>query len=418
MSVALKRIKESRSTLQEAVAKYPDVPGLIILKIDVQRRGVHYTQRALDAVDPAVHQIRTNALFGSRDGEFTPRPESLLLRDGTSIVVDSTPVEKNPYLVDFVDGRFALTDGEELLEFVDLWEKPKYYDLETSSGTPMANLVTARPQRFNILGSSFCHFVVGDKQCRYCDIGKNYKQLRQSTGIPARANPREVAEIVREGLKETGRFTTFCITGGSVLKGVDLFDQEVEWYIELLQAIGENFETKKFPSQLIASAFNERQLRRLYDETGLMSYTSDIEVLNEEKFNWICPGKAESVGYREWKRRLFKAVEIFGRGNVATGIVGGVELARPFGFESEAEALRSTLEEAETFAAAGVPVLSTVWLPRPGSLFSDQQNPSLDYYVQLFSGLHQLRASYGLTIDFDDYRRCGNHADTDLSRIL
>jgi len=34
-------------------------------------------------------------------------------------------------------------------------------------------------------------------------------------------------------------------------------------------------------------------LIRLYEQTGLSSYTSDIEVLNEEKFNWICPGKAK-----------------------------------------------------------------------------------------------------------------------------
>jgi hypothetical protein len=33
-------------------------------------------------------------------------------------------------------------------------------------------------------------------------------------------------------------------------------------------------------------------------------------------------------------------------------------------------------------------------------------------------GLHALRAKYRLLIDHDSYRNCGNHPDTDLSRLL
>jgi hypothetical protein len=36
----------------------------------------------------------------------------------------------------------------------------------------------------------------------------------------------------------------------------------------------------------------------------------------------------------------------------------------------------------------------------------------------LARGLHDLRIRYRLRADFDDYRRCGNHPDTDLSRLL
>ena len=42
--------------LGEIIARYPDVPPLIITKIDVQRRGVHYTDRALAVMDAARHQ--------------------------------------------------------------------------------------------------------------------------------------------------------------------------------------------------------------------------------------------------------------------------------------------------------------------------------------------------------------------------
>ncbi|HOP74352.1 MAG TPA: radical SAM protein [Bacillota bacterium] len=420
MALALQKENENQKNLSyfEVVREHPDVSPLVILKMDVQRRGVHYTKNALSVVDESVHQLRSPYIFGSRDAQIKPVPESLLLRDGTSIIVDPTPLEQNPYIVDVIDGQLVLTDQGEILETVEYWPKPDFYDKRTSSGVLMSHIVSARPQRLNIFQSGFCHFWANDKGCRYCDIVNHFKQQRAELGIPAKLNPQDVFETVHEALKQPGRFTGVCLTSGSDTRGAEPFDQEVDFYIEILQAIGANFKVKKFPSQLIASAFTEKQLARLYEETGLTSYTADLEVLHEELFNWICPGKAEWIGYREWKNRLIRAVDIFGRGNVSTGIVGGVETAKPKGFTSEEAALQSTLTEAEDLISQGVNVAFIVWVPRPGSYFRDQKNPSLDYFVRLAKGLHQLRVKYGLPIDFDDYRRCGNHPDTDLSRLL
>jgi len=85
--------------------KYPQFPRLIAIKIDVQRRGVHYTDAALSVVDPKCHQMRGSYLFGSRDGKLTPVPESLILRDGTTIWTDPTPLEQNPYMWIWLTGN-------------------------------------------------------------------------------------------------------------------------------------------------------------------------------------------------------------------------------------------------------------------------------------------------------------------------
>ncbi len=417
MVALLKYQFRSEAPFDEVLARHPGFPRLVALKIDVQRRGVHYTARAVAAIDPSRHQLRSPYIFGSRDGAIEALPESLLLRDGTTILVDPTPPEQDPYVVDHLDGRFVLLDGGQEVEEVELWPKPAYYDKKTSSGLPMSHIVSARPQRLNVFQSSFCYFWADGKGCQFCDIVTHTKQQREELGVPNRLRPQDVKETVAEAIKEPGRFTNFCLTAGSVVKGEEVFDLEVDFYIELLQAIGENFTTKKFPSQLIASAFNEKQLARLYEQTGLSSYTSDLEVLNERLFNWICPGKATWIGYQEWKNRLVRAVDIFGRGNVGTGIVGGVELAKPQGFKTEAEALTSTLDEADWLAERGVTTVYIVWVPRPGSLFRDQKAPSLDYFLSLARGLQDVRSRHALSVDFDDYRRCGNHPDTDLARL-
>lgn len=81
------------------------------------------------------------------------------------------------------------------------------------------------------------------------------------------------------------------------------------------------------------------------------------------------------------------------------------------------EALERVLEEAEDFAKNGVSPVGCVWTIAPGSVFFRQKTPSLEYYVRLSKGFDELRRKYNISIDMDNYRRCGNHPDTDLSRI-
>lgn len=399
---------------KETVEKYPDVSPFVILKADIQRRTVAYTERAVEAAKSGGYQLQASGIFTSvgSDGELFP--VSLILRDGLSVFTSPVRTPREPYVVDIVDGRKVITDGGEVVDEVDFWYMPDYMSKTTSSGCPMWQVASARPQRMDIDPYRYCHFWDEGKGCRYCNLSSHFKKY----GAPARITPLDVYETVREALKQSGRFGYIKLTAGSILSGEEIFDDEADMYIEILQAIGDNFRTRRFPSQMISSAFSLNQLERVYEHTGLMSYTSDIEVLNEEKFAWICPGKQLKVGYREWKKRIFDAVGIFGRGFVNSGIVGGVELASPNGFKSEDEALRATLEEAEDFAAHGVSVVHCVWVPYPGSAFHGQTTPSLEYFVRLSKGLHNLRIKYGLNTDMDDYRRCGNHPDTDLARVF
>jgi len=411
-------MEDGRSGLsfEEVVRKYPQLPVFNILKTDIQRRGAYFTPALMEHVDGEKYQLTgANVFFstlGARDKTCRQVPEGMILRDGTTVIVDATPLEQNPYVIDWRDGRFAITDGGKVLDEVDFWEKPAYYGKKTSAGTPMDSVVFARPQRFNLTPSSYCAFWKNGHGCKYCDL---VPHLNEDGVTKKKLVPEDAYETVREALRQKGRFTTFCMTMGSDSGGKEPFDDELDYYIEVLKAIGRNFKGR-FPCQVITTAMTRGQLERLYAETGLTSYTADIEVLDEALFNWICPGKAEWIGYQEWKKRLVDAVEIFGRGNVNSGIVGGVELAQPNGWKTEAEALSHTLAEAETLISRGVSIVYIVWVPRPKSVFRDQKNASLEYYVNLTLGLDALTRKHALSMDFDDYRRCGNHPNSDLLR--
>ncbi len=405
--------REKELSIREVIQKYPEVSPFVIIKTDAQRRGVYYTEAALKKVDLNIHQVEHRGFSGEKNDQT---PFAFILRDGTSVLTGVNPIEgrRDPLVVDVVNDKIVLVDNGDVLEEVIYLEKPDYYNKYTSSGKPMWQIAPARPQRIDINPNQYCQFWdTPSHGCKYCSIAAAYKKSDK----PQLLEVSDIVETVTEALKQPGRFESIFLTGGTILNGKEVLDDEVDLYIEILQGIGKNFGGKRFPSQLIGTAFNEKQLQKIYDQTGLMTYTADIEVLNKEMFDWICPGKSAAIGYEEWKERLYKAAKIFGPGNVTTGLVVGVELATPKGFKSEDEALEICLKEAEEIAKHGVSVVGCVWNVVPGSIFFDQKNPSLEYYVRFAKGLDEIRRKYQLNIDMDNYRRCGNHPDTDLSRI-
>lgn len=236
---------------------------------------------------------------------------------------------------------------------------------------------------------------------------------RHSTGA---VNCQDIYETVREAVREPGRFSEIYLSGGSDFGGDPPFETEVERYIQVLQAIGRNF-SGRFPSQLMAPAYPKKQLKRIYDQTGVTSYCPNIEVWDENIFRHLCPGKEKWIGHKEWVRRTLDAVEIFGRGQVCTQVIGGVELAKPYGFSSLEEALESNFQACDFFARHGVSYLSVIWHPHKASRLGFQPVPPLEYYIRLAKGLHEIRRSYGLVSTNDDYKRCGNHPDSDLERL-
>lgn len=409
--------REEELSLKEVIKKYPDVSKFAIMKTDIQRRGVIFTEQAMGLFNPKVHSAAASCLFSNDQGY---KPTGLMFRDGTSVLFHDTGEKRQhraPYLVDAVDGKLVLTDADEIIEEVEFWEKADYFEHKTSKGNDMWSLIGNRPQRIDVTGSWYCHFWdTPGCGCKYCPMGVQGGEKKKKGELLVN-DPKEIVETLAEAFKQKGRFTNIMITTGSILTGEELLDDEVNYHIELLKEIGKLFKTERFPSQLIGTAYNRRQLERLYNETGLMAFTADIEVLNETAFNRLCPGKAKYIGYQEWKKRLITAAEIFGKGRVNTGVVTGTEVGNGIGFRNEDTAFLAISEEAEELAEGGVSVAATIWQPSDISILRNAKNPSLDYCVRIFREFERLRLKYDLAVDFDDYRRCGNHPNTDLARL-
>ena len=134
----------------EACEKYSKFPRLIILKIELQRRGFILSQSALDNVNILIHQTKERSFSREIQGHY---PVSFMLRDGTSVVtrpILKTKIGVDPFLIDFNQERFVISFHGIEIDEVFLWERPDYYEKSTSKGTPMWHIANSRPQRLDI----------------------------------------------------------------------------------------------------------------------------------------------------------------------------------------------------------------------------------------------------------------------------
>jgi hypothetical protein len=416
------------SELKRTIEKYPNVSSFIILKLSMLLNGAILTLNALDAVQNDTYAygslrpvFRRSEL---KDANNRRMPGAILLRDATSVEISFENRFENPYQIDWDGEKFLLLDDDVFIDTIDFAPRPKYYGKKTSRGAPMEAIAYTWAQRMVINAYKFCHLWETGDQCKYCacftDTSEVRKVFAEADAKDGRRSKEvsldDISETVKEALKERGRISEIHVTGGLDYSGDELYENEVNRYIRILREISDNFEGR-FPSQLMAPAYTKKQLRRIYDETGLVAYVPNIEIWDEKISNWICPGKSRWPGHKEWIKRTIDAVEIFGKGNVYTQFVTGVELAEPYGFKSMEEALESNFQACEFYAKNGVTYVSKIWRPEPSSALGKQKLPSLDYCTHLVDGLYKIHKEYGLGADHDDYRHCGNHADIEMDRV-
>ena len=128
-----------------------------------------------------------------------------------------------------------------------------------------------------------------------------------------------------------------------------------------------------------------------YRAAGVDCHHSNMEVWEKRLFEWINPCKNRRVGWDGWVRSMIDEVDIFGEGNVRPNFVGGVEMAKPDGFETVAEAVKSTSDGVDLMMSHGIIPRFNQWRREPGSNLGSQWNQPpipLEYYLQLMGNYY------------------------------
>jgi hypothetical protein len=280
---------------------------------------------------------------------------------------------------------------------------PEFYRSPLASGKSMSEVAPTIEWGYLIYLTVFrqCQYFGTEEECQFCDINENFRQQvkagRPYQTVKSVEHVLEALEILAAHEDAGGaefepaangamalpllRSHAYTITGGSItskLRG----QSEIEFYCRYAAAIETKF-PGRWLSKMVVQAHEPDDVRRFYD-AGVRVYHPNYEVWDARLFEAICPGKARVIGRDTWVRRILDAASVFGAPGVIPNFVAGVEMARPYGFTTVAEALRSTGEGLDFFMSHGIAPRFTTWCPEPLSVLGrDQGAAPLEYHAGL-----------------------------------
>jgi hypothetical protein len=413
--------------------RFQDLPLEALFKEDLLRLGVAFTAPALQwcaRFKPKAYFIFSFDLVpldAMAQGENLRAPEEIALVGGphglrrTIVSVRVNP--NSPYCVDVDNDRLRLLCGSEPVADVLVAPYPEFYRAELPNGKMMSEVAPTIEWGYLVYLTVFrqCQYFGGDEECQFCDINENFRQqvhagrpyqtiksvddVLAALRILVQHEERGGAEFASGGGEHRGaaagtlpllRSHAYTITGGSItskLRG----ESEVDFYCKYAAAIESQF-PGRWISKMVVQAHEPDDVRRFKD-AGVRIYHPNYEVWDARLFERICPGKARTIGRDNWLRRILAAADVFGPQHVIPNFVAGVEMARPHGFDSVADALRSTGAGLEFFMSRGVAPRFTTWCPEPLSVLGRDQGPApLEYHAGLLRVYRDTHRRYALPV--------------------
>jgi len=386
---------------------YPDIPIEAIVKEDLLRRGMAWSQEALGVAG----RYKVKAYFicsfdmvpinQMEQEEHSKAPEEIRLIGGPygfrPVIVSVRLNPQSPYCVECAGDALVLKLAGKTVASVELQESPAYYQRTLNNGKPIMDVVPAIEWGYLLYLSTFrlCQYFGAREECQFCDINENSRQQKRSG--KSYSSVKSVEEIIEalEIIASTDRDSkAYTVTGGSITGTLE-GKSEIDFYIRYPEAI-----ERKWPgrwiSKVVVQALVNDEVRRLRD-AGVRIYHPNYEIWDKRLFEIFCPGKARHIGRDEWIRRILDAAKIFGPEGVIPNFVAGIEMAQPAGFTSVGDAVASTSEGLEFFMSHGVSPRFTTWCPEPLSVLGkDHEGAPLEYHVQLLRAYRDLRAKYRL----------------------
>lgn len=365
----------------------------LALKSKVIVEGVNINPSILKNLDLGTkYQEQIHGLFEMDHVEHVgiPFPCSFSSPNGFNYAFNWDP--KSEVSIEYHDDQFYLLDrGKELFP-IEFFERPYYYQLNTSDGTEMSHVAGFNPTgTVGVAYSNECSLKDKGLDCLFCNANATKDTYADVENIKWK-NPKQIGETVAAAFKYDNG-THVNITGGFIPER-----REVDYYIDVAEAIQEETGLQDFNGTAVIGAPEDLTVIDKYKEAGYRTIALQIEIWDKNIFKTICPGKeTECGGWQHWVDALEYAVKVFGKGKVRTGFVSGIEPKEKI------------LEGVEYFAKKGILSLTNAWNPNPGSKLEGHRTPSPEWHLDLAKKTYNIFKQAGFT--YEEYFDVSPSAD-------
>lgn len=360
------------------------------LKLDLGIEGINYDPLIFSETLKKHPNLLRKNLCMAGDKDFsqevsTQYISSVNLENGLNIYLGLN--KRSPYTLEAKEDGFYISRNGETLSKLYLPYEPKFYSLKATDGTPMNTVAAnygADLEHGNgaivVAYSNECS--LGDKgeDCLFCNINATKARYGESECIKWKY-PRQIADTVKAAYAEG--YDHLTITGGFIPER-----REVEYYLDTAEVIKEVLGRETFNGTACIGAPQDLSVIEKYKEAGFSTIGINMEVWNKDFFKAICPGKEkECGGYENWIKAIDYALDVFGKGNVRSNFVAGLEPKEYL------------LEGIEILSSKGVVATATQWGPNAGSKFEGHRTPTLEWHLEVALKITDIIRKNGITYE-------------------
>lgn len=274
-------------------------------KLDILYYGIRigdacYKKLKKDSEGKITHEnyITTNGLF-------------IVLDD--SVYVNARIDEKSPYIVDEEDNKTTLKYNNQYICYVVIKQSPEFYmnSYSISSGRKITDLVNIHGDRIRIQPIRGCA-----NGCTFCDLNKMKYEL-----MPLK----ELDEACNYVMNNTS-FKHILISGGTPRN----IQMDYDYLNDVYKYFGEKYgkeysiDVMLVPRGLTTDQEDYVGFLKKLKEWNISGIYANIELYNDLERRKHIPQK-EDIGKAKYMEFLKKAVKVFGKGNVKSCIIVGLE---------------------------------------------------------------------------------------------
>jgi hypothetical protein len=248
-----KKPRYEKYDFEKYFEKYPDVPKEVIIKEDIMRLGVTFTENALKLSEKSATKTyyifsydkmdvdemkKEEHIRAPEEYKFKGGPYNLLPTNNKCIMAKE---EDTPYKIDAIDGKVQLLWEGNYAADIEFRPRPSWYDLKLKDGTPYSDIVACVFWGYLPLCCVLrsCQYWGTHEECHFCDINATAKK-QSKTGRPYMIfkSVEDVAEVYETiFLREKEPINhSFLLTGGAVKTEIQGKDN-VEFYAQYVREI-------------------------------------------------------------------------------------------------------------------------------------------------------------------------------------
>jgi len=320
------------------------------------------------------HGLRVEVPMESRQGGAGPADAGMLWIDGVAATVPTSAgyAQASPYVLRAEDDGWGVYRDGERLAGAQPFQRPRYYDMETSGGIPYWKIALLHLDSLASTVIQTCAYWGNSDQCTFCGIGVTLANGRTI----AKKTPQMLAEVAVAARDLDGAVDATLTTGTTATP-----DKGALYVARCGQAIRE---ASGLPVEVQFEPPRDLDVIDQVAGLGIGSVGIHVESFDPAVLAQVAPAKARTGidGYfRAWER----AVAAFGAGQVSTYVILGM---------GEDPAL--TVEGCRRAIDMGVYPFVVPLRPTMGSLMQDLPPPPPEYCESVYRRVVPYLSARGL----------------------